>query len=169
MSGSGATLASLATETLTVEPIFAPDLVSTMRSVSRKRSTKVSGSRRLSSTKAETSNAFASSASGAPSISTTKPELVGAMSVGHPGQLGGAGQHQQTTQRDPHRVIDAVECRQLSPERRVAVLPVRDGGEAVADHDPVDAAGGDGTGGRILLALLPRHLLQGDRADGADR
>ena len=50
ISGSGLVLASLATETFTLEPIFAPDLAITMRSESRNRSTKVSGSRRLSST-----------------------------------------------------------------------------------------------------------------------
>ena len=50
ISGSGLLLPSVATETLTLEPIFAPDLAITIRPGSRNRSTNVSGSRRLSST-----------------------------------------------------------------------------------------------------------------------
>ena len=79
ISGCGLVLESLATETLTLPPIFAPDLAITIRSESRNRSTKVSGSRKLSSTWAETSSALASSGMGEPLISTTKAELVGAM------------------------------------------------------------------------------------------
>ncbi len=79
MSGCGLGVASLATDTFTLEPIFAPDLVMTSRSGSRNRSRKKSGSRRLSSTTAETSSALASAASGEPSMSTRKLEEVGAI------------------------------------------------------------------------------------------
>ncbi len=58
ISGSGEVLSSLATEIFALEPIFTPDLLSTMRSESRNRSTNRSGSRRLSSTWAESSIGF---------------------------------------------------------------------------------------------------------------
>ena len=79
INGSGLVLPSVATETLTLDPILTPDLVITSRPGSRNRNRNRSGRCRLSSTCAEISSAFASAASGDPSMSTRNPELVGAI------------------------------------------------------------------------------------------
>ena len=83
--GAGVVDPLLVAATTSLDPIFMPDLASTVRSGSRNRRITRSGRLRLSSTSADTISGTRSAGIGLPSTLTVKALLTWASATSHPG------------------------------------------------------------------------------------